>query len=348
LVDFDALGAKELDAWLRTRAADPALDSPFFHPAFAAAVHTVFGDVQVATEDQEHQVWFPLQVSRGLARPVGVPGADFQGPVAAPGVRIDPLKLVRETGIRVLQFDHLSDQRPEFGPWVEAREQSPFIDTTDGLDGYLPRVSKAGRNTMSKVRRRTQKAVHQLGELRMVWDAQDPALLDRLIEIKRAQYKATGAYDFFSSPRRRALVHQLAKTKAEGFAGVLSAVYAGDTLLAAHFGLRDGAVLHHWFPVYNRSHSELGPGLILLREMIAAAPSNGLSRIDLGRGEEDYKLRTMTGSVSVCTGEVGGGLLRNRLRLVQRDAIRQLKSTPLGPPLRVARNRVRGLRNAFY
>ena len=117
LVDFDALGAKELDAWLRTRAADPALDSPFFHPAFAAAVHTVFGDVQVATEDQEHQVWFPLQVSRGLARPVGVPGADFQGPVAAPGVRIDPLKLVRETGIRVLQFDHLSDKRPEFGPW---------------------------------------------------------------------------------------------------------------------------------------------------------------------------------------------------------------------------------------
>ena len=182
----------------------------------------------------------------------------------------------------------------------------------------------------------------------MVWDAQDPALLDRLIEIKRAQYKATGEYDFFSTHVGGRWCTSLAKTKAEGFAGVLSAVYAGDTLLAAHFGLRDGAVLHYWFPVYNRSQSELGPGLILLREMIAAAPSNGLGRIDLGKGEEDYKLRAMTGSVLVCTGEVGGGLLRNRLRLVQRDAIRQLKSTPLGPQLRVARNRVRGLRDAFY
>jgi CelD/BcsL family acetyltransferase involved in cellulose biosynthesis len=340
LIDFGALGSAEVAKWRQVREADPALDSPFFHPAFARAVHAVFGDVQVVTDDHEHRVWFPVQVSRRVARPVGWPGADFQGPVAAAGVRVDLLELVRGTGLRALQFDHLPEQRAEFAPWVEERHGSPFVDVTGGLDGYLTRVSKAGRDKMAQVRRLTNKASRELGEVRLVWDAQDPALLDRLIEIKRAQYAATGAYDFFAMPRRRDLVHQLAKTNMDGFAGILSAVYAGQTLLAAQLGLRDGAVLHWWFPAFNRAHAELGPGWMLLRELIAAAPITGLTRIDLGHGDEDYKRRAMTGSVSLCEGEVTPDVLRRRLRLARRAAVGRLKSSPLGPPLRAARNRV--------
>lgn len=344
LIDFDALGAAELAKWREVRAADPALDSPFFHPTFAEAVHSVFGNVQVAIND-EQQVWFPLQVSKGVARPAG-PGADFQGPIAAPGARVDPLELVRGTGLRALRFDHLLDRRTEFAPWVEERQPSPFIDATGGLDDYLTRVSKAGRDKMSRVRRKTNRAGRELGEVRLVWDADEPDLLDRLIEIKRAQYETTGGYDFFAAPRHRELAHQLLKTKADGFAGVLSAVYAGETLLAAHFGLRDGGVLHWWFPVFNRAHADLAPGWIMLRELIAAAPAIPLTRIDLSRGEEDYKLRAMTGSVHVCEGDVTADVLRRQLWLARRAAVGRLKSSPLGPRLRVARNRIRRARDA--
>jgi CelD/BcsL family acetyltransferase involved in cellulose biosynthesis len=348
LIDFAALTAKELATWQQTRAADPALDSPFYHPAFAEAVHAIYGDVQVATRDDEDQVWFPLQLNRGIARPVGWPGADFEGPVMAPGVRIDPVELLRDTGIRILKFDHLPDGRSEFGPWVQDREESPFIDTTDGLDGYMATVGKSGRDKMSRTRRMTNKATRQLGEVRLVYDEQDPDLMDLLIEIKRAQYKATDEYDFFASPRRRALVHRLANTKLGDFAGVLSAVYAGETMLAAHFGLRAGGILHWWFPVYNRAHSELAPGWILQRELIAAAPSIGLARIDLGKGDEDYKRRVMTGSVSVCTGEIVRHAWRRQLRLTKRTTRRRLNATRLGPRLLAARNRVRRLREAFH
>jgi CelD/BcsL family acetyltransferase involved in cellulose biosynthesis len=347
LVDFDTLAAEELFAWRQIRATDPALDSPFFHPAYVAAVHAIYGDVQVATDDHEDQVWFPMQLNRGVARPAGWPGADFDGPVTARGVRIDPLKMVQDTGIHVLEFANISDERSEFQPWVRAREESPFIDTTDGLDGYLTRASKSGRDKMSRVRRMTNKASRQLGDVRMVWHSPDPALLDRLIEIKRAQYRATGEYDFFASPRRRALVHRLAKTEVDGFAGVLSAVYAGEELLAAHLGLRDDAVLHSWFPVYNRAHSDLGPGLILFRELIAAASGNGITRIDLGKGDEDYKYRIMTGSVSVCTGEIVRHAWRRQLRMTARDTRRRLGATQLAPQLLAARNRVLRLCEAY-
>jgi CelD/BcsL family acetyltransferase involved in cellulose biosynthesis len=343
LIDFGALGAAELATWTGVRAANPALDSPFFNPAFTAAVHAVFGDVQVAVDD-DHQVWFPLQVSRRMAKPAG-PGNDYQGPISALGVAVDPLDLVRGTGLRALRFDHLLE-RAEFAPWVEERQISPFIDATDGLDGYLTRVSKSGKEKMSRVRGKAKKAGRELGDVRLVWDTDEPDLLDRLIEIKRAQYETTGGYDFFATPRHREFVHHLLKTRGNGFGGVLSAVYAGDTFLAAHFGLRDCGVLHWWFPVFNREHSALAPGWILLRELISAGPANGITRIDLGRGDEDFKTRAMTGAHSVCDGDVTVDALRRRLWQAQRTFAGRMKETPVGPRLRAARNRVRRVRDA--
>lgn len=343
MIDFDALSAADLAQWRQVRAANSALDSPFYHPQFAAAVHAVFRDVQVAV-DSERQVWFPLQVNGRTARPVG-PGSDYQGPISAPGVRVDPLDMARGIGLRALRFDHLLE-RPEFAPWVEDRQISPYIDATGGLDGYLTRVSKSGKDKMARLRGKTKRAGRELGDVRLVWDADEPDLLDRLIETKRAQYENTGGYDFFAAPRHHELAHHLLKTRGDGFAGVLSAVYAGDTLLAAHFGLRDGDVLHWWFPVFNREYSDLAPGWMLLRELIAAGPANGIARIDLGRGDEDYKTRSMTGAHSVCEGDVTADAFRKRLLQARRTLTTRMKATPLGPRLRAARNRVRRVRDA--
>lgn len=335
LVEFDALSVAELERWRLVRESNPALDSPFFHPVFADAVHAVFGNVQVAI-DQDRQVWFPLQVRRRVARPVLTPGTDFQGPIAPPGIRFDPVDLLRETGLRTLQFKFLHERCTDFDPWVHERQQSPFIDVTGGLDGYLSRVGKQGRHKMKRV---TNKASRALRDVRLVWHSADDHLLDQLIEIKRDQYEATGAYDFFALARNRDLVHRLAETRVDGFEGVLSAVYAGETLLAAHFGLRDRNVLHWWFPVFSRAHSDVSPGWILLRELISASPAHGVTRIDLGVGDEDYKLRSMTDSVFVCGGEVTASALQKQLRRARRTAVGQLKSSSAWPRLRSVKNR---------
>lgn len=339
LIDFDALGASQLAAWREVRDGNPALDSPYFHPAFAGAVHAAFGDVQVATDRRE--VWFPLQVHKRAARPAGWPGVDFDGPVIAPGAVLDPLEMLRDTGLQALRFDHVSATDSGFAPWVDDREEAPFIDVAGGLDGYTSRLDKAGRDKMSRVRRMTNKAGRQLGEVRLMPDVRDPAVLDWVMSTKREQYAATGAFDFFARPARRDLVRGLAQTRIEDFAGTLSAVYAGDTLLAAHFGLRDGPVLHWWFPVFDREYAELAPGWILLRELIAAAPTMGIARIDLGPGEEDYKRRAMTGSIVVCQGEVTSHPLRRQVRIARvaarRAAIARLKDSPLKPRLSALR-----------
>ena len=347
MLDFNALPAEALDRWRDAHSANPAVDSPFFHPAFAAAVNDVYGDVQVATLDGGATIWFPVQTHRGTIRPVGWPGADFEGPIATTDTPIEPLNMLRDTGMGVLRFDHLLESRHEFEPWVLAQEQSPFIDATGGLDGYLPRISDAGRRKMSHVRRTIRKATRELGEVRLVWHSPDPVLVDWIIDLKRTQYADTGEYDYFASPRRRQLVHQLARTEVDGFSGVVSALYAGDTLLAAHIGLRAGRVLHYWFPVYVRDHSTLGPGLILLSETIAAAPHIGIDRIDLGKGDEAYKYRIMTGATSVYSGEIVRHTWRKQFRRTARVTRHRLKDTTVAPQLLATKNRVLRMREGL-
>ncbi|WP_327108461.1 GNAT family N-acetyltransferase [Nonomuraea glycinis] len=329
IVPFDELGAAELDAWHALRGANPALDSPYFHPGFAAAVHAAGRAVQVAVatggdaSGGEHGRTGGAIAGAGggvvalvayhregrLLRPVGWPAADFQGPVLAAGTGFRPLELLRG-GATGYAFDHLVDQAPGFEPWVVSRRPSPYLDVTGGLAGYLGRASKSGKDNMGQARRRAAKAEREHGAVRFVADSADPEALARVIALKRAQYAATGARDYFAEPDRARLLESLLRTRDGSFGGMLSTLHAGPRLLAAHFGLRAGGVLHWWFPVYDPEFARLSPGWILLRELVGAAPALGISRIDLGRGEDEYKRRAKTGQT-----QVGQGLVtRNPVR----------------------------------
>ncbi len=297
---FDELTAAELDAWEAVRSANPALDSPYFHPGFSAAVHASGHTVHVAVGND---VFVPHHREGRLLRPAGWPGADFQGPILAAGAAFRPLDLLGN-GAGGYAFDHLVPDAPGFERWVLSRRPSPYLDVTGGLMGYLGRASKSGKDNMGQARRRAARAERDLGAVRFEADAVDAGALARVIELKRAQYAATGAQDYFAEPGRIKLLEALLGTRDPGFGGVLSTLRAGPHLLAAHFGLRSGGVLHWWFPVYDPAFAKLSPGWILLRELVAAAPSLGIARIDLGRGEDEYKRRARTGESVVCQGIV--------------------------------------------
>jgi CelD/BcsL family acetyltransferase involved in cellulose biosynthesis len=252
---------------------------------------------------------------------VGWPGADFQGPIIAAGGGFQPLDLLGN-GASAYEFDHLLEEAPGFERWVISRRPSPYLDVSGGLTGYLGRASRSGKDNMGQARRRTAKAGKELGTVRFVADSTDAGALSKVIELKRAQYEATGARDYFAEPDRIRLLEGLLRTRDADFGGVLSTLHAGEHLLAAHFGLRSGAVLHWWFPVYDPAFARLSPGWILLRELVAAAPELGITRIDLGRGDDEYKRRAKTGESVVCQGIV----TRNPVRRAAASALTQAKA----------------------
>jgi CelD/BcsL family acetyltransferase involved in cellulose biosynthesis len=348
LVSFDALTGEEIGAWHTLRAANPALDSPYFHPGFAAAVHASGRPVSVVVVRGvagEVSALLPGHREGGRLRPVGWPGADFQGPVLAPDMKLGPMDLLVD-GVREFEFDHLIPQGPEFDPWIIATQPSPYLDTTDGLDGYLARASRTGKDNMGQARRRAAKAERMHGPVRFAADVVDDAVLGQVIELKRAQYAATGGRDYFRQPDRIELMHRLLHTREPAFAGILSTVYIGDRLVAAHFGIRSNHVLHWWFPVYDPAYAQLSPGWILLREIVAATPRLGVSRIDLGRGDDEYKRRAKTGEILVSKGTITRSSTRHMLRRARHTTIRAAKASPVGPALRQVARRLRGARLA--
>ncbi|WP_020662874.1 GNAT family N-acetyltransferase [Amycolatopsis benzoatilytica] len=343
VVEFDRLTARELESWHVLRAGNPRLDSPYFHPAFTAAVHAEGPAVRVAIAEDVPGVvtgLLPVHVNGSGVRPVGWPAADFQAPVQTADSRFPVERLLPALRARTFSFDHLLG-RAEFEPWIETQRPSPYLDVTGGLDGYLGRASRSGKDNMGQARRRSAKAVREHGSLVFTADCSDPVLLDEVIRLKRDQYRATGARDYFADPARVALLHRLLRTREDSFGGVLSTVHIGGQLLAAHFGLRDGPVLHWWFPVYEPRFSRLAPGWILLREIVQAAADLGVRRVDLGRGEDEYKRRAMTGQVLVCQGEVSTGGLHRLVRRVSRQAVTAAKTSPVAPQLRALRRRFR-------
>ncbi|MFI6502166.1 GNAT family N-acetyltransferase [Nonomuraea typhae] len=319
VLPFHELPAEELNLWRSVRAGNPALDSPYFHPGFAAAVHASGRPVRVAVGED---VLMAGHLIGSTLRPVGWPGADFQGPLLPPGTAFDPVRLLGK-GVTGFAFDHLVDGLPGFDRWTATRRASPYLDVSGGMDGYLGRASKAGKENMGQARRRAAKAGRELGEVRFAADSLDEGALARVIELKRAQYAATGARDYFAEPDRTDLLKLLLHTREPDFAGILSTLHAGPHLLAAHFGMRAGGVLHWWFPVYDPAHAKLAPGWILLRELVLAAPSLGIERIDLGRGDDEYKRRAKTGETTV-----GQGLVtRNPVRRAARAALERARPT---------------------
>ncbi len=344
LLEADQLGEARVARWHELRASNPALDSPYYHPGFVAAVAATRPDVRVIVgEDAAGTVaaFLPVQFDGRTCHPAGWPANDFQGPICAPETAVDLPGMIRACGIAIFDFDHLRDGLAGMDRWIVDRQPSPYIDLSGGMDGYMSRARGSGKHKIREARRLGRKAAREHGDLRVVIESGDPALLETIIALKRRQYAATGARDYFADPARAGLLHRLLAADGRDFGGMLSALYAGPELVAAHFGMRSGPVLHWWFPVYNPDMSRLDPGWMLLRAVIEAAPELGLERLDLGRGRDEWKRRAGTGQQIVCQGAVIPNRLRHGIAVSKRRAVEAVRTSPVAPAVRSAVHRAR-------
>jgi CelD/BcsL family acetyltransferase involved in cellulose biosynthesis len=283
------------------------LANPFLAPEFTEAVARFRSDVRVAVlrEAGEPAAFFPFQRGAlGVGRAVGLGLSDCQGLVYGPGFRWDARELLRACGLAVWEFDHLAAGQPPFQAGATGAYASPVMDVERGYEAYLTQLraqaAKFTRTTLAKERRLGR----DVGPLRYVHDERDPAALRTLMDWKSAQYRRTGRSDRFARPWIVELVRELARSHDARFAGLLSVLYAGDAPVAAHFGLRGERVLACWFPAYDPAFAKYSPGLVLHLRMARGAAEDGLSYLDLGRGDKEYKNALKTGELTVFEGRV--------------------------------------------
>ncbi len=327
-----------VSAWEALLASNPALASPYFSASFAAAVGAVREDAFVGLARDSTGICALLPFQRGAmgaGRPIGGAISDYQALVSSPGLRIDPREMVRGLGLSSWHFDHLIASQKDFAPHHTRIAESPVMDLSGGYTAYIEARKAAGSQEVRNLPRKSRKLEREVGPIRFESRSRDRAAMATLQRWKTEQCRATGHADVFEPVWTRELLDRLWAEKTDSFEGTLSTLHAGDTLVAAHFGMRSRTVWHWWFPGYSHEHAEYSPGIILLMRMAEAAEGLGLTAIDFGKGDSEYKNRLKNSSVLVAEGAVELPSLRRTLSGVRRSAERWAASGPLGAVIRL-------------
>jgi CelD/BcsL family acetyltransferase involved in cellulose biosynthesis len=143
--------------------------------------------------------------------------------------------------------------------------------------------------------------------------------LESLVNMKNAQYRRTGHEGgALLDPANARLLARLMASQDANCQPRLSVLRCGGQLVASHFGLQCGPLLHYWFPVYDNRFSAYSPGRILYRHILLAAQAHGIECIDRGEGDSPSKRDFANEEHLFLKGLVGSGFRGQILCMVQR------------------------------
>ena len=322
-----------------------AVPTPYLSPEFADLIQRRRGGISVALlhgpEDlpgtDPPRGFFPFQTDGGgIGRPVGGGLNDFHGLVAPANLPVDPRALLAACGLRVWKFDHLLPH-PAFAPFVERADPSTYLDLSNGYDAYYQARRAAGSRKVKQIARMDRKFDREDGPLTFEPHVTDVAVLDRLIGWKRAQYRATGIFDMFTLGWPRDVLVDLLSAESPRLTGRFSVLFRDGEPVAGDLGMRCGTVLHSWYAAYDDAHAGHGPGHVCTLRTAEAAAADGVTRMELGKGPEDYKQSLASDSRPVGEGAVdlrAIAPLARTWRKTLRDAKESVASGPAAEPLR--------------
>jgi CelD/BcsL family acetyltransferase involved in cellulose biosynthesis len=295
------------EAWISMQGLNPALRSPYFSPAFTEIVASTRDNVELGVVEANGEIVALLPFERlrwKLAGPVGSFLSDYHGLICLPDFKFSPLDFLRSCGLVAWDFEHVPQDQTFFTPYHRGQQRSPVIDLTHGYEAYVKERREAGTEQIKKNGNLMRRLEREVGPLRFVVHSADTDILARLLEWKTTQFQHNRWRDIFSIPWVRQSMERIHSAQTPDFAGMLSLLYAGDQLVAAHFGMRSATVWHYWFPSYDPDFAKYSPGVMLLLKMAEAAPDMGIHTIDLGCGKHSYKERLMNGFIATAGGSV--------------------------------------------
>jgi len=341
------LSGDQFAVWTQLQSAEALFESPHLRPEFTQAVAGVRDDVEVAIveEDSRPVAFLPFQRTPwNGGRAAGGWLSNYQALVAAQGVVIDPVELLKACQLSSWKFDHLLAAPETFSPFVSRETDSPFVDLSDGYEAYVAWLKRRGKAFIES-ERKARKMAREIGPITFEAHSTDPSILTTMIEWKSAQYLRTRERDIFEADWVRNLLGNVLKHNDVNFSPLLSVLRTGDRIACISYALRSGRVLHGWFMAYNHDLARFSPGTQMLLEIIKYAPTAGIRRFDLGKGPETYKRQFMNGANRIVEGAVdtrAAASLARRAFWRTRDWVRKSPLyRPAQTPIRLMR-RARG------
>lgn len=335
-----SLSAGELEAWRALCAASGPFLSPFQTPGFALAAGKVRRDARVLTVTSHAgkiDLVLPMQLSRsGLARPLGSPMCDVNGPIGEPRALALLPQALASAGVSVYAFSGWAGATDAPGLKLRAQEGCAIADISGGFAAWLESRREAHPKHFKKMRRLARQAVADFGAEEISFGAASVDDLAELVRWKREQFQRTRRHDVLGAAWTRALLEACASAHEPDFAGVMATLRYGGRLAAAEFGLRTGGTLHGWIAAYNPDFAACSPGLVLQERLLERAAEAGVTRAVLGTGESHYKRHYTTGHEPLSEGIAIAAGLAGGPRALASGVLHALEQGGLGSASRLA------------
>ena len=320
--------------WEELRTLSPSLTSPFFSSRYTRIVGELRPASKVAIIHKDGSViaYLPFEFAIGsMIEPIGKAFNDAHGLICKPDQAVDYCDVLRAMGTKAFRYHALAGPKPIDPSFHFGTCPSFLADLEAHPEGYVPFLEST-RETIFKQRRKTKKMIKDLGPLRLELDCRDKNTLTSLIDLKREQYQRTYIFDILGVSWAQAMLYRLWEDPSESCRGLLSALYAGDTLVAVHYGMMENGILHYWFPTYYRKYHQFSPGTAIFLEIARQAHTLGIKKIDLGYGEQPYKHKfsnTITEMPFGCVSCCDLTFVRERLRHAFAQGAKRIPGKPM-------------------
>lgn len=328
------LTGADIGAWREIVAADRLLAGPYFSPDFAQAIGRVRRDVQIALWRDGREVRAILPFHRrccDVGMPIAGPLSDYQALIAEPGIGLAGERIIRDCRLSAFDYRYWLADRLPAGAHHRDSGNSPYLDLGNGFAAYVEQRRAAGVSELQKTFKKRRKLEREVGPLRLVAESDDDRLLAAMMRWKGEQFERTNHVRTFDIGWIVAVINAVRQQQNAHFRGTLSGLYAGDELVAVHFGMRTQRVWHYWFPTHNADFAQYSPGMILALAIAEHAAGIGIERIDLGKGDTRFKTSLGSSALQVEGGYFAGRSLPSMLRHTRFAFEQQFERLPIGP-----------------
>jgi len=333
--NFSQLPSAIFSHWEKWIAENPAIQSPFCHPAFSRAVDLAIGNVEVAIayDDVSPLAVLPFQrLHKHTAIPVGSYLSNFNGWISKPGAKVNLSQLIEKSDVRSFRFHALPlENIPAKRFWV-ARRTIVHADVSGGFDAYNERKKELGSNVVAKLAQKERKISREIGTLRLEVGFTEEAF-EKLLQWKQGASATRSVQNILESKGVPEILKNVAQVDSQDFRHHFTRLMAGNQLVAVHLGMINHRRMAAWLPAFNPDFGHYSPGLLMLLQLMRNCEHWKVDRVDFGNGEFFFKERFKTGESTILEGIVDKSYTRVFLYgswLKARDFV---KSTKLQPAL---------------
>ncbi|MCA9041910.1 MAG: GNAT family N-acetyltransferase [Planctomycetaceae bacterium] len=317
LLAGQALSAAHLRVWSDIVDNNPELDSPFFRPEFTQLMSQLRNRVEVAIIRNAYQIvgFFPFRrVSPVVGQSVGGRLSGAEGIICREGIEVSLEELLDRIQLSSWDFEQVPANQSQFAPYAFSETMSHYIDLSEGYETYCDRKKDSGSKRIIKLNSLARKLEREQGPVEFQFHDDRLETLDKLIELKSQQFHDTHHTDVFNFDWTRNLLLDLQETDHPKLRGRLSTLSVGGQPIAISYALQSQHVLHGWFTTFDPNYSRYSPGSILILKIAEAAGEAGITRFDLGPGEQLFKQTLKSGSTFVCGGSLSNDPMRRWIK----------------------------------